>query len=105
MADFKVGDRVSYTASPQFTFTGTIIAIDNSKFATSNCIVDWDNCTTGLYSPSSLSKIEDNTLPQTAGEHGNISATTSHRKEAPCPGCSRMNDIGVHSCWCCGGKL
>jgi hypothetical protein len=36
---------------------------------------------------------------------GNISTTTSHRKEAPCPGCSRMNDIGVHSCWCCGGKL
>jgi hypothetical protein len=68
MADFKVGDRVSYTASPQQT--GTIIAIDNSKFATSNCItVDWDNCTTGIYSPSSLSKIEDNTLPQTGGEH------------------------------------
>jgi len=27
------------------------------------------------------------------------------KKETPCPGCKRNNDIGVKSCWCCGGAL
>jgi hypothetical protein len=28
----------------------------------------------------------------------------SGRQEAPCRGCSAMNDLGVKTCWRCGGK-
>jgi hypothetical protein len=30
--------------------------------------------------------------------------SVSVRQEKPCVSCQRMNDIGVHVCWCCGSK-
>lgn len=35
---------------------------------------------------------------------GAPAATSTPRKEAPCRGCGRNNDIGVQVCWCCGGS-
>jgi hypothetical protein len=34
-----------------------------------------------------------------------INLYSSPKTELPCDACSRMNDIGVKICWCCGGKL
>lgn len=37
-----------------------------------------------------------------AGKAPATGAPTS-RAEAPCRSCQRPNDIGVKTCWCCGG--
>ncbi len=54
----------------------------------------------GLYVPEvEVYKINGST---TLGGIGS-QATTSVRQEAPCTTCQRKNDVGVKSCWCCGG--
>jgi len=60
-------------------------------------LVQWEGEPTPFsYSPSMWAELR--LIPEDV-------PVTAKVQEAPCPGCGRANDVGVKSCWCCGGHL
>ena len=87
MNDLSIGDIVHYFGSSAVEGIMSAIIGDTA-------LVCWDDGLTGSVKLDSLRKVSFN-----------AEVVCSHRKEFPCPCCSRKNDIGSKKCWWCELKL